>query len=95
MFLIFLEEVEVIVFGVDGLLFLFYFLGECIFLYDLYVKGIFFGLNLIYMCGYMYRVFLEGIMYGMVYVVEIYWEVGVELSCIFVVGGGIKNVVWF
>jgi len=80
--------------GCEGLIFLPYLTGERCPYPDPFARGVFFGLTLRHNRAAMARAVLEGVAYGLRDSLEIFNEMGVELSQIRLSGGGARSEVW-
>lgn len=85
----------VMLFGVDGLVMLLFFNGEC--MLDLLLgKGVLVGLDMVNMIlVYFYCVVVEGVMYSLKYGYDVFVCVGMWFECIVLIGGGSNSVQWW
>jgi len=88
------DEAKSVAPGCEGLIFLPYLTGERCPYPDPYARGVFFGLTLRHNKAHMVRAVLEGVAYGLRDSLEIFNEMGVELTQIRLSGGGAKNPAW-
>lgn len=88
------QEVEFVNSGVDGFVFLLYLMGERMFILDLYVKGIFFGIIVKYIWREFIRVVMEGVVFLFKNCFDILYEMGIEVKEVRVLGGGVKSKFW-
>lgn len=80
--------------GAGGVVCLPYFLGEKSPLHDPRQRGAFVGLHLGHGRGHLYRAALEAVAFGFRHHVEVFGELGLELSCARVTNGGSRSTLW-
>jgi len=88
------KEAEAIPAGSDGLIVLPYFLGEKTPIFDPHARGIVFGLTLQHSRSHIYRAVLEGISYGFYHHLEIFSELGYDITRVRVSNGGAHSELW-
>jgi len=93
-YVIITDEADRVPPGSEGLLFLPYLTGERCPYPDPYARGVFFGLTLRHNRASMARAVLEGVAYGLRDSLEIFNEMGIELSQIRLSGGGARSDIW-
>lgn len=87
-------EAAVIAPGAGGVVCLPYFLGEKSPLHDPRQRGAFVGLHLGHTRGHLYRAALEAVAFGFRHHVEVFHELGVNLSAARVTNGGSRSALW-
>ena len=88
------KEAEAIPAGSNGLIVLPYFLGEKTPIFDPHARGIIFGLTLQHNRAHVYRAVLEGISYGFLHHLEIFSELGYDITRVRVSNGGANSELW-
>lgn len=74
--------------------YLLYMMGERIFYFDFYVRGVFFGLFLIYFKKEIVRLIMEGVLYSFKDCMDIIENFNIDVNEVRVLGGGGKSKVW-
>lgn len=90
-----LVDLKNVLIGLNGFLFIFYLVGECILYVDVMICGSFIGMDVFYKKRDFMWVVIEGIMFLLNELIEIFWENGKEIMFIVLIGGGVKNDYWF
>lgn len=80
--------------GSDGLIMLPQLIGGIAPEWDVYRRGVIFGISRSHGPFHIYRAILEGVAYAFRYILEIALETGAEIKSIVAVNGGAKNRLW-
>lgn len=83
-----------ILIGVNGLLYIFYLVGERMLYVDFFIWGSLIGMDGVYKREYFLRVIMEGIIFFLYELIELFCEVGKLVYIVVFIGGGVKNEMW-
>ncbi|KRQ86271.1 Xylulose kinase [Caloramator mitchellensis] len=89
-----MEEAEKAAIGSQKLIFLPYLMGERTPYSDPDVRGSFIGLSMTHEKGHMTRAILEGVAYGLKDSLRLIDELGINIDCVRLNGGGAKSRLW-